>query len=194
MAGAKRLRLARIAVKDRLPFRHARAIVVFGVEIERIGRRRRRRQRIAAHRSSPSMRVNASRSPAAIGTRCFSSGNAPALHVGDIFAERRDPLLLQTVELGAEVAVDLRVARLVSARIAEHVLSEEILRVATPPRAHRHEQQRRALADLARHALRHDLQRSWPPQAVTRLRRGGPSPVARARPRVRRAPSSAAAC
>jgi hypothetical protein len=54
----------------------------------------------------------------------------PGLDVGAEFLERRDPLLLQSVIFGAKIAVDLGVARLVAAGVAEHVLGEQILRVA----------------------------------------------------------------
>src|SRR5271168_1507355 len=52
------------------------------------------------------------------------------LDVGAEFLERGDALVLKAVELGPEVAVDLGVAGLMAAGIAEHVLGEQILRVA----------------------------------------------------------------
>ena len=50
--------------------------------------------------------------------------------VGPELLEGGDALLLQPVVFGAKVAVDFGVARLMAARIAEHVLGEQILRVA----------------------------------------------------------------
>src|SRR3984957_17463072 len=79
------------------------------------------------------------------------------LDTGPELLERGDALLLQRVVLGAKVAIDLRVPWLMAARITEHVFSEQILRIAARARAHRHENERRALRNLARHAGWNDL-------------------------------------
>src|SRR5262249_585865 len=52
------------------------------------------------------------------------------LDLGPEFPEGADALLLQTVELGAEIPIDLGVPGPVPARVAEHVLGEQILGVA----------------------------------------------------------------
>jgi hypothetical protein len=51
-------------------------------------------------------------------------------HIGDEFAERRDPFGLKSRLLGAEVTVDLGVAGNVPVGIAEDVVGEQILGVA----------------------------------------------------------------
>ena len=74
--------------------------------------------------------TNASNSASAIGTRCLSSGKGALFDVGTELLKRGDPLALQAVVFRAKVAIDLRVTGLMAARIAEHVLGEQILRVA----------------------------------------------------------------
>ena len=56
--------------------------------------------------------------------------------VGAEFLERGDARALQPFVFGSKIAVDLGVARLMTARIAEHVLGEQILSVATGARPH----------------------------------------------------------
>src|ERR1700728_234474 len=52
------------------------------------------------------------------------------LDIGPELLEGGDALLLQTVIFGAKVAIDLRMARLMAARIAQDVLREQVLRIA----------------------------------------------------------------
>ena len=58
-------------------------------------------------------------------------GEAAALHVGDVFAERCDALALEAAVFFEEVAVGLGVARQALFVVAEDVVGEEELRVAT---------------------------------------------------------------
>ena len=51
--------------------------------------------------------------------------------VGPELLEGGDLFALQSVVFGAKVAIDFGVAGLMAARIAEHILGEQILRVAT---------------------------------------------------------------
>ena len=50
--------------------------------------------------------------------------------IGAELLESGDTLALQPLVFGAEVAIDLGVTGLMAARIAEHILGEQILRVA----------------------------------------------------------------
>ncbi|TCL68418.1 hypothetical protein EV286_109347 [Rhizobium sp. BK251] len=78
-------------------------------------------------------------------------------HILDELAEGSDPLLLQAFVLGREIAVGFRMARVVTAICAKHILSEEILRVAAAAGAHGQHQHGGACADRRGNMARHDL-------------------------------------
>src|SRR5580698_6723909 len=80
-----------------------------------------------------------------------------AVHVGDIFLECGHALVLKPVELGGKVALDLGMARRVAAILTQYVFSEQILSIATGPRADRDHEQGCASADLVGDFDRHNL-------------------------------------
>src|SRR3954465_13035972 len=66
-------------------------------------------------------------------------GEAAFFHVGDILGESGDAFALQPLILLHEVAISLRVARRAFLVIAQDIVREEELRIATAPRSERHE-------------------------------------------------------
>ena len=59
----------------------------------------------------------------------FRAGIGLRLNVGDKLCKGCDPFLLQAVIFGAEVAIDLGVARIMATIRAKNILREQVLRI-----------------------------------------------------------------
>ena len=85
-------------------------------------------------------------------------GKAAFADVLDVFAESTDPFLLEAAMLGGEIAIRLRVARRTFVVIAENIIGEQELGVATAAGAERHQEHLRLRTKEAREIVRHDFE------------------------------------
>ena len=89
-------------------------------------------------------------------------GIGPRGHVSLELTECGNTLLLKAIHLGAEVAIGLSMAGLMSARVAQHVLGKEILCVSVWTCPHTKHDERGALADLGRNTVGPHVEAMFP--------------------------------